>query len=192
MGALVASDSADMSEMDAGPAIGGHDTMVTRMIIPGGDGPPLARSTLRAHGDEIAPANLPQGGLAVRRTLPFDGGKDMTNALFNPRRLTMKKMTLAWLTLTAWPASAMADPGDAWADGYGHMMGGWGYGLFGPLMMLVYWGVIIALIVVVVRWLSDNRGQAGRKDAMDILRERFAAGEIDEEEFNRRKRALEG
>lgn len=71
------------------------------------------------------------------------------------------------------------------------MMWGGGYGMFGGLMMLVFWGVIIALIVLAVRWFSDGGGRTGRRDAMDTLRERFAAGEIDEEEFNRRKRVLE-
>lgn len=89
------------------------------------------------------------------------------------------------------PMVALADPIEGWRDGYGHMMWGGGYGLFGGFMMLVFWGVVIALIVVAVRWFSENRGGTGRRDAMDTLRDRFAAGEIDEEEFKRRKRALE-
>lgn len=101
-------------------------------------------------------------------------------------------MFLLGTTLAAAPASVMADPADGWGDGYGHMMGGWGYGLFGPLMMLVFWGAIIALIVLAVRWFSGNQTPAARSDAMETLRQRFAAGEIDEEEFNRRKRVLEG
>ena len=102
--------------------------------------------------------------------------------------------TFLALALAAWPLGALADPGDGWRDGDGHMMmWGWGQMMFGGLMMLVFWGAIIALIVLAVRWLSDNRGPvAGRRDALEILRERFAAGEIDEEEFKRRKRALEG
>lgn len=76
-------------------------------------------------------------------------------------------------------------------EGYGHMMWGGGYGMGGALMMLVFWGLIIALIVFVVRWLTVNdRGSARRDDSFAILRERFARGEIDEEEFERRKRAL--
>lgn len=71
------------------------------------------------------------------------------------------------------------------------MMWGGGFGIFGGLMMLVFWGVIIALIVLAVKGFSDSRGGSSRKDAIDTLRERFAAGEIDEEEYNRRKRVLE-
>lgn len=73
------------------------------------------------------------------------------------------------------------------------MMWGGGYGMLGGMvMMLVFWGVVIALIIFAVKWLSDGRGPGGRRrDALDILRERFAAGEIDEEEFDRRRKALE-
>lgn len=73
------------------------------------------------------------------------------------------------------------------------MMWGNGFGFGGGLMMILFWGIIIALIVLAVRWLANSAGEgnAGRPDAMERLRERFAAGEIDEEEFERRKQALE-
>ncbi len=73
------------------------------------------------------------------------------------------------------------------------MMWGNGYGMLGGLMMIVFWGVIIALVVLAVKWVSPNRPDDGRgkRDALDILRERFAAGEIEEEEFERRKKSLE-
>lgn len=72
------------------------------------------------------------------------------------------------------------------------MMWGGGHGMFGGLMMILFWGIVIALIVFAVKWFSDNRGPGGnRRDALDILRERFASGEIDEEEFDRRRKALE-
>ena len=71
------------------------------------------------------------------------------------------------------------------------MMWGTGYGMGGGLMMVAFWGGIILLIVVAVRWLAD--GTAGRRppDAMDILKQRFARGEIDEEEFQKLKAILE-
>ena len=84
---------------------------------------------------------------------------------------------------------AMADPEGPWD---GHMMWGGGYGVVGGLMMLVFWGVIIALIVLAVHWLRDNSGTGGKSsDALETLRQRLAKGEIDEEEFRRRKAALE-
>lgn len=104
----------------------------------------------------------------------------------------MKKlgMSLALVALIAGTGAAAADPGYM---GYGGMMGG-GYGLFGGLTMLVFWVVVIALIVYGIRWLSEGGRRSGpgrRNDALDILRDRFARGEIEEEEFKRRKAALE-
>ncbi|MDF0596881.1 SHOCT domain-containing protein [Psychromarinibacter halotolerans] len=87
-------------------------------------------------------------------------------------------------------STALAGPDGSWD---GHMTWGGGYGVFGGLMMLVFWGVIIALIVLAVHWLRDNSGTGGKRspDALDILRERLAKGEIDEEEYRRRKAALD-
>ncbi|SEO14600.1 SHOCT domain-containing protein [Palleronia pelagia] len=103
------------------------------------------------------------------------------------------KRTAIWAIIAlAAPTLAAADPGDNWQEGYGHMMWGGGYGVFGGLMMILFWGIVIALIVFGVKWMSDNRGPGGnRRDALEILRERFASGEIDEEEFDRRRKALE-
>jgi putative membrane protein len=81
----------------------------------------------------------------------------------------------------------MAGPGDVYE--YGHMWGG-GYGFFGGFMMIAFWGIIIALIVVAVRWFNAKDGNSG-SNALAILNERFAKGEIDEDEFKRRKAALE-
>lgn len=78
------------------------------------------------------------------------------------------------------------------ADEYGHMMWDGGYGMVGGVMMLLFWLAIIVLVVLAVRWLSDNPGKgSGTNAARDVLRERFARGEIDEEEFERRRRALD-
>ena len=76
-----------------------------------------------------------------------------------------------------------------------HMWGGWGGMIFGPLMMTVFLGAIVVVIVLLVRWLSSGpTGTAvpppAGKTALDILKERFARGEIDKEEFEERKRLL--
>ncbi|MEX2587915.1 MAG: SHOCT domain-containing protein [Actinomycetota bacterium] len=73
------------------------------------------------------------------------------------------------------------------------MMYGYG-GWWMWLWMLLFWGGLIAVIVWAVqatqhRGSSEGSKEAGR--AMHILEERFARGEIDEEEFERRRRALE-
>ena len=81
------------------------------------------------------------------------------------------------------------------------MMGYYGYGMgaFGWIGMLLFWALIIIGIVYLVRHLNlQNSGQeAGKRSssretdsAMEILRERFARGEIDKEEFEERRRGL--
>lgn len=67
--------------------------------------------------------------------------------------------------------------------------------IFGVLMMILFWGAIIVLIVVLVRWLSghtgpQHSGTPAQKTPLDILRERFARGEIDKEEFEERRKLL--
>ena len=51
--------------------------------------------------------------------------------------------------------------------------------------------MIIAVTVFFFRMLTSNRlGET--RDAMEILKERYARGEIDEDEFRRRKQELQG
>ncbi|MFP1634145.1 SHOCT domain-containing protein [Zhengella sp. ZM62] len=105
----------------------------------------------------------------------------------------MRQMAILAIIGLTTPTLAVADPGENWQGGYGHMMWGGGYGMFGGLMMILFWGIVIALIVFAVKWFTDNQsgGNRGKRDAIEILRERFASGEIDEEEFDRRRKALE-
>ncbi len=66
--------------------------------------------------------------------------------------------------------------------------------MFGGLMMLLFWGALIAVIVFVVRWViggnSSKESTAGKNKGLQILQERFARGEIEKEEFEERKRLL--
>ncbi len=91
--------------------------------------------------------------------------------------------------LFAAPVLANGTAGDGW-----HGMGwGWGAMAFGPLMMLIFFGGLVVVIALAIRWLSvPHSGVSGsrRSEALDILEERFARGEIDEQEFTERKRTL--
>ena len=77
----------------------------------------------------------------------------------------------------------------------GWMMSGWGmgFGLFGWLMMLLIWILIIVGVVLVVRWFI-NEGMPKRlrteETALDILKKRYARGEIGKEQFETMKREL--
>jgi putative membrane protein len=49
---------------------------------------------------------------------------------------------------------------------------------------------VIAGLVFAIRWLVSPKREAGSDTALDILRQRYARGEIDKEEFLARKRDL--
>jgi putative membrane protein len=67
-------------------------------------------------------------------------------------------------------------------------MGTWGWGgwLVSTAMMLIVIGGLAAVIVVALRRGAD----AGPYDPERILAERFARGDIDEDEYQSRRRAL--
>jgi putative membrane protein len=72
----------------------------------------------------------------------------------------------------------------------------WGFGMIiGPLFLILVLGLVVALAVLLVRWLAgpgqaiSQPGLPGRTP-LDILKERFARGEIDKEEFEERRRVL--
>ena len=104
--------------------------------------------------------------------------------------MTKGILSAAPTALVVSAGAAFADPADTWGEGFGHMMWGGGFGMAGGLMMLVFWGAIIALIVFAVRGFSAGSGSADKSDAAEILRQRYAKGEIDDEEYERRKAKL--
>ena len=69
--------------------------------------------------------------------------------------------------------------------------GGWGHMASGGIMMLVVWGGLIVLAVVLVRYLvTGQRPSADRLSALEILQQRFARGELDQQEYDARRRTL--
>lgn len=67
--------------------------------------------------------------------------------------------------------------------------GGWGWGnwLVAAMLLLVFAAAITALLVMLFRRPSDQQAPYGPER---ILAERFARGEIDEEEYRQRSRVL--
>ena len=90
--------------------------------------------------------------------------------------------------------------------GYGYtqigqgMMGpgmmNWGYGMgWGwSIIMMVFWIAVIVGIIFLIRWIAlstDRRHETSAGDsAMEILRNRYARGEINKEEFEEKKKDL--
>ena len=90
---------------------------------------------------------------------------------------------LVALPITAW---AQERPW-GWHPMWG-MWGAWGLGMMG--FMLVFWVLVIVALVLGVRWLV-TQGREPRSDtALEILRQRYARGEINKEEFDAKKRDL--
>ena len=61
---------------------------------------------------------------------------------------------------------------------------------FGMLFMALFWVALIVGVVLVVRWLMGQGGAPREDSALDILKKRYARGEINKQEFEERKRDL--
>ena len=72
---------------------------------------------------------------------------------------------------------------------YGNGMNGWGYSVM-TIGMVLFWAVAILGGVALVRHLTRPAPPAHGATAEQVLAERFARGEIDEDEFDRRRKAL--
>ena len=76
-------------------------------------------------------------------------------------------------------------------SGWGNTMGGWtGFGILGWLPMVVFWIFLILGIIALVRYLGRSRQQQEGKSPLEILKERYAKGEIDKKEFEQMKKDL--
>ncbi|ACB08969.1 MULTISPECIES: PLB family transporter [Thermotoga] len=77
----------------------------------------------------------------------------------------------------------------------------WSWGFWpwnwGGVIMMIFWAVIlVVLFAFLFRWLGGERhekteGRTSNKKALEILKERFARGEITEEEYERMKRRIQ-
>lgn len=90
------------------------------------------------------------------------------------------------------PTVAVAGPGDGYGYGENMMWGNW---VMGPMMMLFMIIVLVVVVVIVMKFLGfGNDGSSGGTgdNALTILNERFAKGEIDKAEYEDRKKTLGG
>jgi len=84
----------------------------------------------------------------------------------------------------------MMGPGMMMGRGGGWM---WGVGMWvGGLVMLVFWGALILVAVLVVRHLAGGFAEHdSRMSPLDILKRRYASGEITRDQYEQMRKDLE-
>ncbi len=91
--------------------------------------------------------------------------------------------------------------GGFWRGGDGHMgymMNNGGYFGFGWITQVIFWALIIGGIIYAVKYLSRNENKQiqnvttkKEKSPLEVLKYRYAKGEIDKEEYDKIKKDLE-
>jgi putative membrane protein len=72
--------------------------------------------------------------------------------------------------------------------GPGMMWGWWGMGW---IFMIIFWGLIVVGLILLIRHLVRiSKGGKAEESALDILKKRYARGEINKEEFDQKKKDL--
>ncbi|MFO7890438.1 MAG: SHOCT domain-containing protein [bacterium] len=73
---------------------------------------------------------------------------------------------------------------------WGMMNWGWG----GMIVQLLFWIVIIVAIIWAIRHFTgpgrSDGSASGSESALDVLKKRYASGEIDKQEFEEKKRDI--
>jgi len=69
---------------------------------------------------------------------------------------------------------------------YNH--GGWMGGMW--FFPLLFWILVIVSTVFIIRWLRE-RGESQQESSLDILKRRYASGEIDRDTFEQMRKDIE-
>lgn len=69
-----------------------------------------------------------------------------------------------------------------------HPMWGWGVGMM--FMMFIFWALVIVALIVGIRWIMAQGPRTRADSALEILRQRYARGEIEKDEFDAKRKAL--
>lgn len=96
-------------------------------------------------------------------------------------------MPMMNMMMGGWPSPFSSNPINNMMNfGFGPLGG------FAWLFMILWWVLVIAGIVALIKWLAyQSRGtREHEKSALDILKDRYAKGEIDKKEFEERKKDL--
>ncbi len=116
----------------------------------------------------------------------------------------MKKIFAISALITApfiYAGNALAQQGGyGGGPGWQHPMM-WGGGWFGGPIMMIFWLLVIVAIIFGIRWAVKDRGTSGDgrsvspgsggRSAMEVLKRRYASGEIDRDQYLAMKEDLE-
>jgi len=62
----------------------------------------------------------------------------------------------------------------------------------GWIFMIIFWGLLIVGLIFLIRYLTGStKASKSEESALDILKKRYARGEINKEEFEQKKRDLQ-
>ncbi len=73
------------------------------------------------------------------------------------------------------------------------MMPGYGYGMMGGgfwILGLIFWILVIIGLVLLIKYLWEGSGARKEESALEILKRRYARGEISKEEFEEKKKEI--
>lgn len=84
----------------------------------------------------------------------------------------------------AWARTAYGD----WPAGMHWMWGTWGIGM--ALVMLLFWTLLITVLVLALRWLAGVSRPRHVENPLDLVKRRYARGEISREEYDAAKQEL--
>lgn len=99
-------------------------------------------------------------------------------------------LVLAALFLSPLPALAQQGPGrgGSWCPFFS-----WGGSGMGGFPMILVWIILLVVVILGVRWAMGSRGTSGavgKESALEVLKRRYAAGEIDRDQFQEMKKEL--